>query len=113
MSLTQPGSDASALRTTLDVAREELRADIRRGAAGRAGLERYSDRVDGLLRQVYTDAGACDVPVAIVALGGYGRRHLSLHSDIDLLIVFDGAIGPAEERFVHAYLTPLWDLGVV
>ena len=32
------------------------------------------------------------------ALGGYGRRTLCLHSDIDLLIVFDGPIGAAEER---------------
>src|SRR5690349_9492398 len=113
MSITQPGSSGSVLRATLDAAREELRADTRRGAGGRAGLERYSDRVDGLLRQLFADVGACDAPVGIIALGGYGRRHLSLHSDIDLLVAFDGHIGPSEERFVHAFLTPLWDLGVV
>src|SRR4051794_15541756 len=113
MSLTQRGSDGSALKATLAAARDELRADTRRGAGGRAGLERYSDRVDALLRQVFADAGTSDVPVAVVALGGYGRRHLCLHSDIDLLVVFDGTIGATEERFVHGFLTPLWDLGVV
>ena len=113
MPLTQRGAQGSALRATFEAAREELRADIRRGAAGRAGVERYSERVDALLRQLFVDAGNCDVPVAVIALGGYGRRHLCLHSDIDLLLLFDGAIGPAEERFVNAYLTPLWDLGVV
>ncbi len=113
MPLTQRGAQGSALRATFEAAREELRADIRRGAAGRAGVERYSERVDALLRQLFVDAGNCDVPVAVIALGGYGRRHLCLHSDIDLLLLFDGAIGPAEERFVSAYLTPLWDLGVV
>ena len=113
MPLIQRGAQGSALRATFEAAREEFRTDIRRGAAGRAGVERYSERVDALLRQLFVDAGNCDVPVAVIALGGYGRRHLCLHSDIDLLLLFDGAIGPAEERFVNAYLTPLWDLGVV
>ena len=51
--------------------------------------------------------------VAVLALGGYGRRHLCLHSDIDLLVLFGGRIGAAEERFLRAFLHPLWDLGVV
>jgi [protein-PII] uridylyltransferase len=49
-------------------------------------------------------------PVAVCALGGYGREALCLYSDIDLLIVFGGPIGPTEERFVKAVLQPLWDL---
>jgi [protein-PII] uridylyltransferase len=112
MSLTQPGA-GSTLRAALDAARDELRADIARGAGGRAALERHADRVDALLRQLYVDAGVPDGPVAIIALGGYGRRHLSLHSDIDLLVLFGGRIGPSEERFLRAFLHPLWDLGVV
>ena len=110
---TTERSAGSTLRAALDAAREELRADIGRGVAGRAALERHSDRVDALLRQLYTDAGVPKVPVAIVALGGYGRRHLCLHSDIDLLVLFGARIGPSEERFLRAFLHPLWDLGVV
>ena len=113
MAFTERGAAGSALRASFESARDELRSDIRRGAGGRSGLERYSDRVDGLLRQLFTEAGAGETPVAVVALGGYGRRHLCLHSDIDLLLLFDGTIGAAEERFVHAFLTPLWDFGVV
>jgi [protein-PII] uridylyltransferase len=112
MSMTQPGV-GSTMRAALDAARGELRADSARGAGGRAALERHADRVDALLRQLYTDAGAPEQPVAIVALGGYGRRHLCLHSDIDLLVLFGGRIGPSEERFLRGFLHPLWDLGVV
>ena len=112
MSITQPGAGATA-RAALDAARDELRADIARGAGGRAALERHADRVDALLRQLYADAGAPERPVAVIALGGYGRRHLSLHSDIDLLVLFGGRIGPSEERFLRGFLHPLWDLGVV
>ena len=118
-----PSHDASArpadpsrtggLKASLDAARQELRAAIARGVGGRATLEHYADRVDALIRQLFTDAGTYDGPLAIVALGGYGRRHLCLHSDIDLLLLFGGGIGAAEERFVHRFLNPLWDLGVV
>ncbi|HVZ22045.1 MAG TPA: HD domain-containing protein, partial [Vicinamibacterales bacterium] len=52
------------------------------------------------------------IPVAVIALGGYGRRHLCLQSDIDILILFGGAIGQAEEGFLRGFLHPLWDLGV-
>src|SRR6185436_13676005 len=44
--------------------------------------------------------------------GGYGRRELCLHSDIDLLVLFAGTIAAEDERFLHAFLNPLWDLGL-
>ena len=113
MSVTQPDPTGSALRASLDAAREELRAASVRGTGGRGTLERYADRVDAVIRQLCVDAGPYDGPLAIVALGGYGRRHLCLHSDIDLLVLFGSGIGPAEERFVRRFLNPLWDLGVV
>src|SRR6187455_941616 len=78
------GLDASRqfgpVRTAFEAARAELRADVGRGVGGRASLERYSDRVDALLRQLYQDAGPPAGQVAILALGGYGRRHLCFPS---------------------------------
>ncbi len=112
MSITERGT-GSTPKTALDAAKDELRAETLRGAAGRDALERHAERVDGLLRQLYADAGEPHAPVAIIALGGYGRRHLSLHSDIDLLVLFGSRIGPSEERFLREFLHPLWDLGVV
>src|SRR4051812_20873722 len=113
MSVMPSGSTGAALKASLDAARGELRTEIARGAGSRASLERYADRVDALIRQLFVDAGPYDGALAIIALGGYGRRHLCLHSDIDLLLLFDGDIGAPEERFVHSFLNPLWDLGVV
>ena len=112
MSVTQPGPSGSRLTTALAAARTELISDVRRGAGGRGALERYSDRVDAMLRQLFAD-GSPPESVVIVALGGYGRRHLCLHSDIDLLVLFGERIGAAEERFLRAFLHPLWDIGVV
>ena len=113
MALTQPGPSGSTLVAAFEAARSELEADVRRGAGGRAALERYSDRVDALLRQLTIEAGGSDQQVVVLALGGYGRRHLCLHSDIDLLVLFGGRIGASQERFLRAFLNPLWDLGVI
>jgi [protein-PII] uridylyltransferase len=98
------------LTLSLDSARSELIASTERGEGGRLALARFSDRVDVILRDLVEAARAqTDTPIAVCALGGYGRRALSLHSDIDLLLLFGGSIGRPEERFVKALLHPLWD----
>jgi len=110
MAVTQPGPSGAAHVAALEAARSELQSDILRGVGGRPALERYSDRVDAMLRQLFAEVGGADREVVVLALGGYGRRHLCLHSDIDLLILFGGRI---DEEFLRAFLNPLWDLGVV
>jgi [protein-PII] uridylyltransferase len=62
-----------------------------------------------MLRQLFAEAGGANHEVVVLALGGYGRRHLCLHSDIDLLILFGGRI---DEDFLRSFLNPLWDVGV-
>jgi [protein-PII] uridylyltransferase len=92
-------------------AREDYAREASRGRAGRDAASQYAGRMDGVVQVVVEAAGALTpTPVAICALGGYGREALCLHSDIDLLIVFGGPIGATEERFVNAVLQPLWDL---
>src|SRR5258706_2169999 len=80
-----------------------------RGESGRAALRRFSDRVDDFLQGLFADAPRSATPSLVVALGGYGRRQLCLHSDVDVLLLFDGPIGEAEEKRVRAILHPLWD----
>src|SRR5437867_12341575 len=98
--------------TRLDAARQELSAQAARGDAGRVALERFSDRVDALVRQLAADAPLPASPVGVFAMGGYGRRQLCLHSDIDLLVLFAGSIAPADEQFLRGLLHPLWDQGL-
>ena len=100
-------------RSALDAARDELRTDTLRGNGGRAALERYSARVDAIVRQLFAESGLAQQATAVLALGGYGRRQLCLYSDVDLLILFRGSIGAEEEKALRAFLHPLWDLGVV
>jgi len=95
----------------LDLARQELVEATERGEGGRAALSRYAESIDGIVRELVESARVhTRAPVAVCAVGGYGRKSQFLYSDIDLLIVFGGAIGRPEERFVKALLHPLWDL---
>src|SRR5437773_12565066 len=94
----------------VETAREELSAAAECGEGGRGALQRFSNRVDDLLQRLFADAPATTGASLLVALGGYGRRQLCLQSDVDVLLLFDGPIGPAEESRVRAILHPLWDL---
>jgi [protein-PII] uridylyltransferase len=99
------------LSASLDRARAQLVAATERGEGGRAALALHAGCIDGIIRELVDSARAhTRVPLAVCAVGGYGRRSQFLHSDIDLLVVFGAPIGRPEERFVKALLHPLWDL---
>jgi len=106
-------SQSTSFSIQLEDARRELRDDILRGHGGRAALARFSDRLDTIVRQIFTAVPGTSTSIAVVAIGGYGRRHLFLHSDIDLLVLFGGHLGASEEDALRAILHPLWDLGLV
>jgi [protein-PII] uridylyltransferase len=110
--LDRPPDARNVRAERLEAARRELIAATERGEGGRQALRQYSHRMDALVQQLFADAGTVSQPVAVFALGGYGRRELCLHSDIDVLVLFSTAIGSLDERFLHAFLNPLWDLGL-
>jgi len=47
--------------------------------------------------------------LAVVALGGYGRRELCLGSDVDLMVIHQGELPPRMEQVIRDALYPLWD----
>ena len=51
-------------------------------------------------------------PCAFVALGGYGRMEQCLHSDVDVLVLFDRTVPPQAEELLRETVYPLWDLGL-
>ncbi len=99
------------LKEALATARDELVSQTRLAYGGLFAVRQYAARLDEIISRIHLAAQELtETPHALVAVGGYGRRHMCLHSDVDLLMVFDGAIGAAEERAVKAVLHPLWDL---
>ncbi|KJS30543.1 MAG: hypothetical protein VR64_15060 [Desulfatitalea sp. BRH_c12] len=56
--------------------------------------------------------GAMRTPCALIALGGYGRAEQCVHSDIDLLFLFENKVPPEAEALVREIVYPLWDIGL-
>ncbi|MEA3523870.1 MAG: DUF294 nucleotidyltransferase-like domain-containing protein [Campylobacterota bacterium] len=52
------------------------------------------------------------IPIALVALGSYGREQLCVHSDIDLLIVYEEIEGYKTQQLIEKLLYLAWDAGM-
>jgi predicted nucleotidyltransferase len=48
----------------------------------------------------------------LAAGGGYGRRELHLHSDIDLLILIPDGTHDIHQQSLSKFLAFLWDVGL-
>jgi [protein-PII] uridylyltransferase len=48
-------------------------------------------------------------PIAVAALGSYGRREICLGSDVDLLVIHQGRLPSEMEQILSRVLYPLWD----
>ncbi len=84
------------------------------GGDGAALVRRRSSEVDALLRALWSSlAPPRELPVAIFALGGYGRAELFPFSDIDLLFL---CAHEQAERDAHELIRgatqAMWDLGL-
>jgi [protein-PII] uridylyltransferase len=96
-----------------------LRAAHLGGASGQQSVQAYAAFMDGFLATLFRLAvhdarheGAAPVPIVLVALGGYGRGELHPLSDLDLLLLYDGEMGPYVQRVTQGLLYTLWDLGL-
>ena len=47
--------------------------------------------------------------LAVVALGGYGRRELCFGSDVDLMVIHQGSLSPEMDDIISRTLYALWD----
>src|ERR1700724_3068046 len=96
-----------------------LRAAHLGGASGQQSVQAYAAFMDGFLATLYRLAvddarreGLTATPLVLVALGGYGRGELHPLSDLDLMVIYDGEMGPFVQRVTQGLLYTLWDLGL-
>ncbi|MEP6809081.1 MAG: [protein-PII] uridylyltransferase [Chthoniobacterales bacterium] len=105
----------------LRIEEHRLRLKHNAGGAGRDICARRVDLVDVLLRHVFAAAarfadeqsGASVQPLALLALGGYGRGELNPWSDVDVMFVHGGhgQVSTYVTQIVEQVLYLLWDIG--
>ncbi len=83
------------------------------GIVGRNLLLEHSRMMDAFIQDVFA---ACKLPaareMAMVALGGYGRRELFPFSDIDILLLYSPEEEKDLEGVAERLFYPLWDAGL-
>jgi [protein-PII] uridylyltransferase len=118
---------AARLAASKEFLRSETAGLRARHQAGASGLQVSHERaqiIDALLARLfdyamesYARRGTAPAPVALVALGGYGRGELSPLSDVDVMFLFPTKTKPAEAKPLQEHLTNeilyiLWDCGL-
>lgn len=91
---------------------KEARAELlaRQRLRGSKFCAEYSDAIDAWLAKVFAATGGAAQGVALVAVGGYGRRALAPGSDLDLVLLHRGK-GDVS-ALADAIWYPVWDAGL-
>jgi len=110
----------------------EIKADLKKyfttlpelfaETGGKDFLLRHTRKIDSVIRMIYRVSVRemfghymplkNHIPVTLAALGSYGREQLCLHSDIDLMIVYEEIPGYRAEKLIEKILYLLWDSGL-
>jgi [protein-PII] uridylyltransferase len=109
----------------LKVETHRLKLLHRAGAGGLEICRARAEILDLLLRYLWdaAKAGLSEQakaefpPLALVAIGGYGRAELNVHSDIDFMFLHNRQIAasrplPYLSRLIDGILYPLWDISL-
>lgn len=109
------GADRLArARAYLQAARGQLESIHRAGASGLSVCRLVAEATDRLVVGLWQELSAeLSAPrrIALVGLGGYGRRELAFHSDLDLVLLRGSSVDEADvASLAEAFSTLLWDL---
>ena len=106
----------------LKIEEHRLRLKHQAGGGGREISASRVDLIDILLRHVFAAAAASadpkknmtETPLALIALGGYGRGELNPCSDVDVMLLHGSnraKLSPYIEQIIEQILYLLWDIG--
>src|SRR5215475_155912 len=95
-----PAKPLSELVPQVEAERQKIRARFEGGATAKETLRALCELADSTITQIFLDVMKVhDSPsdgLALLALGGYGRRMLFPYSDLDILFLFENGKSEAE-----------------
>ena len=94
-----------------------IRGAFAAGATGAATIGARSSAMDelivGLWKRAVMETPVLGQGIAVLAVGGYGRREMFPHSDVDLLYLIDGKVDEQEiKKPIRRISQALWDCGI-
>lgn len=116
-----PCEEPERFKRFLKVETQRLRMMHRAGAGGHEVCEARAQMMDVLLRYVFQGylqvlgTQYPTVPIALVALGGYGRAELNPHSDVDILLLHDRRRrkeSPLLQAIMERFVPFSWTIGL-
>ena len=112
-------ADLQQLRDAYRQAQQRLLAPVRRTGSptrvvGRV-LRQLTDLADATVTDLWRRAGL-DSSATLVAVGGWGRREMFAHSDIDVLVLLPDSVAIEQDDAlklrVEAFIGSCWDCGL-
>ena len=108
------------VRAYLADVRAHLEWIHRTTGSGRGVNEANSDLIDRMIRRLFSLAeeihlgrgNEVEDGIAVIAVGGYARREMSIHSDVDLLILYRDELTSYVEHISERLQYWLWDGGL-
>ncbi len=102
----------AAFRRTLGEAQERIKQRFFAGTPATCIVRLRAACVDEVLVRAWRKYRLDSTPHALVAVGGYGRRELHPHSDVDIGILLGTALDPIAANRLEGLVTFLWDIGL-
>jgi len=109
----------SAAREEINAGRQRIREMHDRGLDGLQVCNRLTTLVDGVIGKLFDaapaaegDAAGARTKLALVALGGYGRRQSAPFSDVDLMLLHSGVEPELLSPLVRRFTNSVFDAGL-
>lgn len=100
------------VRSHLTQAVEQLDQAFWNGACVIECLAKRSELIDDALKLGWSWCKLDQLPMALVAVGGYGRRHLHPQSDVDILLLTNIPLSKKQNRQIEKFIAYGWDCGL-
>ncbi|HEX4583636.1 MAG TPA: [protein-PII] uridylyltransferase [Burkholderiaceae bacterium] len=100
-----------ALRGELSAQRTRVVAQFRSSGSVQRLLSQLAQVADQFVRRAADQSHVARF-ASVAAVGGYGRKELFPHSDVDLLIIPAQEPGAAQAAKIESFVHMLWDMGL-